>query len=399
MKNRKASLFIALITLVVAISMAAAATYAWFTIAQTPEVHGIGISLKVDESELPFLLSLEEDGAYMTEVSLDSRIQVGDLLRPVSTADGVHWFTAKYGADGEIEGLNMFEKYEDFSNQGLSGNMNYIYYADIWVKCRDEKNDTNGGYTLHLNNPYTVERAVENKETVFGTFAVPQLSVSGGKYAENTGSAATSCRIGFFVYNYVQNGSDWVPQNTGDFWIFEPNADSHNFDAVEAYKSSGNIGYDQMSGNNYLIDGSGTTYNQVSKLETLSNGKVYETFLPRYDNGVIEMVPQSSLNTVRQLTSTWSAEKYEALNPSITDYGCAQLGKIGDFIKIIPGTSEFSVIDVSDTPAIATITTKHTQKIRVFFWIEGQDVDCWNDVISDSLFMNIEFRGQQAIKP
>ena len=32
-------------------------------------------------------------------------------------------------------------------------------------------------------------------------------------------------------------------------------------------------------------------------------------------------------------------------------------------------------------------------KVRVFFWIEGQDVDCWNDIASGELIVNLELAG------
>ena len=34
-------------------------------------------------------------------------------------------------------------------------------------------------------------------------------------------------------------------------------------------------------------------------------------------------------------------------------------------------------------------------KMRVYMWIEGQDVDCWNQIASGRVYANLEFYGRE----
>ena len=47
-------------------------------------------------------------------------------------------------------------------------------------------------------------------------------------------------------------------------------------------------------------------------------------------------------------------------------------------------------VNVSDT-IVVKLQQDVPVKIRLFIWIEGQDVDCWNDIASGSFHMNLEF--------
>ncbi|GEM_PF-2454017 len=59
-----------------------------------------------------------------------------------------------------------------------------------------------------------------------------------------------------------------------------------------------------------------------------------------------------------------------------------------------PETDEHFVISGDNTSQVLLhLNYDEPVKVRLFFWVEGQDADCWNDIASGSFRVNIEFAG------
>ena len=67
--------------------------------------------------------------------------------------------------------------------------------------------------------------------------------------------------------------------------------------------------------------------------------------------------------------------------------------KIGSLCKI----TESVKLQEEDTTArkeFTTVSYNSIQKMRIYVWIEGQDVDCWNHIADGNLYLNLEFMGR-----
>ena len=56
-------------------------------------------------------------------------------------------------------------------------------------------------------------------------------------------------------------------------------------------------------------------------------------------------------------------------------------------------TNDLSATDLCSSVSLTTLKKDKPQKIRLYFWLEGQDVDCWNDIADTDFLVNLEFVG------
>lgn len=49
--------------------------------------------------------------------------------------------------------------------------------------------------------------------------------------------------------------------------------------------------------------------------------------------------------------------------------------------------------DLRSAVKLTTLKKDKPQKVRLYFWIEGQDIDCWNDIADTDFLVNLEFVG------
>ena len=113
MKGRKAltKLIAAFLLLMLSLTLAAAGTYAWFTLSTAPEIGGMQLSIggsntiriAPDVSESTASGLVHYPGTFGEELTLSGSL---GSLTPVSTADGIHWFLPTYQklSDGSIGG-------------------------------------------------------------------------------------------------------------------------------------------------------------------------------------------------------------------------------------------------------------------------------------------------------
>lgn len=124
-----------------------------------------------------------------------------------------------------------------------------------------------------------------------------------------------------------------------------------------------------------------------------------------------------------QLTSTWKSAEAMKLEEgkSLKDlFNSTLVGTMGKFLiqktATAPGgidllyktsvsptelNKDYTAVDVSNTKSteyrgyskITTLKKDVPQKVRIYFWIEGQDVDCWNDISFTDFLVNLELVG------
>lgn len=396
MARIKMKLLMAGAGLVIALVMMSVGTFAWFTLSTKPEVAGISVTMESTGKEWPFEMSTnyepptegqtqqeaEDNAAWTKDLGVfdlgGGADNTGDLqnlgpLRPITTYDGEHWYLPTYSAEGHVDKFTEVDLYSVMNrieSPGTEEAGNYVISFSFWVRTRDP--DTS--YALKLNNPNSNGDGtyhVHDDEELFGTFVLPwpKAKDGGGFSTEDTSLNAakdgmTCLRIGFKV------------EGEEDFYIYEPNADKRS-----QFTGGGELGGLKYIGQNSL------TVNDTAQ----RTAGVQTTMVPRFKAGEggaqasYEMMAQPV--QARQAASSWN----ETALASASKVDSKLIGTIGNFYRT-DNTTEF-ITSYSELPAITTVTKGQPKKITVYVWLEGQDIDCWNQIASSSIYGNLEFRG------
>ena len=430
-----AKLIITGVVLLSALALLAVGTFAWYTISKKGEAAQMGISLKSDnlwpvefiqqKSGWTTLNDVINDPDWQKELTLSKVVasdgsmhEPGDsyYLRPISTSDLEHWYLAGYDEVGSVTGLtyvpletvgnvNRYDPDPNPYDKDIPAN--YVYYYDLWIRTKNQNTD----YGLHLNNPVN---GANDFETLFGTYVLPGVqwdsSTNKAIIPEAGYDASTCIRIGFLFYEPLSDASDAINPTTAtgtneqvrEFWIYEPNCDSratsfqkYNIGEDNSYLSQREVAYIKTE------DG----VKKVKEHEESPQSGWVDTILPRYVAGQDQPGFVSvSDNTIRQLTSSWDLSKIAEKKQTdpITSW---DIGVLGKFIQNDPTKSDRAGYEGIDTPKMAVL--KHgandqpglPQHVRVFIWLEGQDIDCWNSSMSGPMAINLEFRGEEATAP
>ena len=420
-RSNRVKLIGALVVLLAVAALTVAGTFAWYTLSKKGELNGIGVSFQSDGDEWPFYIIQQPTTMSETMTTEDilalpgwkkdlvlaevedaqgnyHSIQDSYQLRPVSTSDGVHWYTANYGSDGAVIGLDLEElnaianiNRQNLNPVGTGSEIpaNYLYYYDMWIKTESAKHD----YELHLGNPINMQNiSAEEIVNGFGTYVFPGLIPEDDPdYATKSHAsydASTCIRMGFLIYDQAESGlvKDETP---GQFWIYEPNSDLRatafkDFQGTEGQHNS----YAYQENMVYVFGDTDGTKKKVVEHEGIPLGTM-STVLPKYIEGVGNAIGHTEYQTfedktIQQLHSTRNSDG------EITD--------LGEFISLREG-GERPGYEGIDTPGMVTVQKGKPQHIRVFIWLEGQDVDCWNSTLTGQMDIHLEFRGDAADAP
>ena len=171
------------------------------------------------------------------------------------------------------------------------------------------------------------------------------------------------------------------------FIIYEPNADQRS-----ALIKPDNITY--VSGYTKTADNySENYYIPTRPIANDGTGK-----------GIISNIHDDNL--IIQLKSSWDNGSLESvLRANVRRPGSNEVDTMGQFIYDNSALMDAvdDVTKMADTTGITKAITGETviislvkdvpQRVRMFIWIEGQDVDCWNDIAAGSFVVNLELAG------
>ena len=414
MSRTKIKLIVTAAALIIALCLVGMGTYAWMTMSTQGEVTGLGFSFSGTGDEWPFEISLTgAEDSFHKEISIADLFTTGGgfMLRPISTFDGVNWYSARYDAMGNVSGYKDVDlalvsniHREDEVDPELaafddvtSGKINYLIWKDIWVRTNDKKaaGGANGyAYELKLNNPRLTN--LDENETEFGSYVLPaprKNTTTGAWYIDDADKNALKClRVGFLVFKEgaasAENNSSMNAADVDNFFIYEPFADER----AEGAAFDQNVIYTKTADGNL----------NVQQYTGIATG-IQDTLLPTEENGSIILTSAAITNaavggpnnrTIRQLSSSWNNASLAAL--SIDEkYNSRYLGEIGHFLSL-DGGEDVTGYEGIQTPPMGVIRYGQPRRVRVFIWLEGQDVDCWNHIWGNSMVANIEFRGDQV---
>lgn len=387
MVNNKAKLVAAALALIIALVLLVSGTFAWFTVSSKSSLGGIQVAMEFTGEEWPFEVSLDGTN-YWKDAKVDGRfttnggIEAVTVLRPISTPNGSQWYLPNYDSVGGVSGFRPVGLESVGSNLSLGGKLlpegsNYLVYYDMWVRTLDK--DTN--YALKLSNPASGSKILD-EETLYGTYVVSlPVRYSTGCALSDEGEDATCCvRLGFLVLDDNGTGTGSV----GQFTVYEPNAD----------KSAKKFGLNEQFGaSSQLIYVAGTEENNgktVGSYDIIE--KPVDTLIPYTSGGAIEMGCLERV--IQQYQSCWDEEQLATLRNTIpSSRNIATFGAFCVDNNGVADNDKYSLATVPHYDKNKSDSENKGIKIRVFLWLEGQDIDCWNEVRNGSIFANLEFKG------
>lgn len=405
MQDKFNKLIMSVVGLLISAVLLTTATFAWFAISTTPEIRGVTVSVASIDGFLPFQMSLDGEN-WTTELNISALLQEANVLRPISTYDGDTWYISSADAFGSI---TTFLELNDsnlssYANTGNS-DTNYLAYVDIYVTSNNVSDDE---FTIVLSNP-SDEENIQDDESNYGTYVLfePEEDEDGNL---NVNDAMAAFRIGFQFYEVANEATDEETeeddtisvaemdfQEEGSFYIYEPNADMRSGDFQDYLDE---LGADDSDTSVTYIYGEGTDGVQVSEYSVLNTDYHYtsvpvpadtasgytlievgtETVEELEGASDTEIDVEKEVTLIRQTTSAWSSDVLNQSSYATYAYDSTDVAVIGEFYE--------------DTPVMSTIEVGEIKKIRIYFWIEGQDIDCWNQIAGGNIYANLEFTGE-----
>lgn len=437
-------LIVVVLELLLAVSVAVMSSYAWMVLSSNPAVNGLQIAISGGNTILVAAdLQKEVDGViyhypdgfqgtlnFTQHKSYRYLSQLGGLA-PVSTADGVNWFLPTYYdmtdeavLDGQIPSGTM----KSISEFVQDDNLNYAnlpagemesaqeggyMYLDFWVVSPGED------YTLR----------VSTGEDGGGSFAIslPQVQETENGYALATenDSAASCIRMGFLVdANEITDNTMTVYQNEPSFSqryrslrgsYNEPGrfrGDSGNY-RFTVYEPNGDAHFDQSvaaDGSYIVTEPIGLVDGQISKVSiqdrlTVQKRSAWANSLVGTGTKLEQRFQAARMNpNCQSMSAEELAQTFyrDYLNNQVASYV-----EKGAFVRSTQNLyrAEFNGVvaeeflaegftaGATDDVYIVKLEKDVPQRIRLFIWMEGEDVDCVNSAIASAVAFRIELAG------
>lgn len=422
--------------LVVSMVAVVSASYAWFSLSESPAVSGIQVSLSGGSTILiaPDMtvtadgVTYHYPGAFSDTLNFAQHSSYDYLrglgaLSPVSTADGLHWFLATYfDKDDELVKAGLASEgdlrpVQQFQLDNLLGYANQIadtetistghyVYLDFWVvspgsnyKLRIANSDDGGSFVIDLLDP------ISGAETITGyTLQNPGIS-----------STSTSVRVGFLTsteiapdyamvhyqttagYNnsytalrgvYAEKGSAVADPEQYRFTIYEPNADAHPGTGAEdgTYVATYPLAYfNGVANPTKVIDRSAIQltnwWRQAENSSDLLLEQVFQTAL--YGKSDYEAAASGFYTEYLQgqFASYLNKGSFISYSGSLDDHISAE------FLQTLEKGN------ATEDVYIISLERNVPQRIRMFIWIEGQDADWDPSIAASSFAVNLVLAG------
>lgn len=432
------------LTLVLSLSVMVMSTYAWFVLSKNPVVTGTQVVIGGGNTILiaPNITQVVDGktyhypGKFSDSMHFDrqesySFLQNAGGLTPVSTADGIHWFLPAYYdiSDGEVrQGAAYSGQMKDVSEFYLDSELAYANLtADQKEKIAEGSYICLDFWVVSHGGDYTLR--VSTGEEGGGSFLLDMMKpvasadhYSGYTLVEPEHQASAAVRVGFLAN----------PVNTGDepLLLYEesPFFDSR-YTSLRGFYQDPDTGSFNLSENRFTIYEPNCDFHPTGMAQ---DGSYAVTQPLGLTDGQITPVSVAGQVTA-QKTSSWAAaevgtdtaiaqrfqtamtgkELAQMTTQEICDlfYGSYMQGQYspyvnkGSFIK-----NSIDLYKFGDSITAEQLNTLDTagatsdvyiielerfvpQRIRMFIWLEGQDVDCVNAVAASSFALSIELAG------
>lgn len=401
--------------IVLSLTMLVMVTFAWYVMSTAPEVKGMQIKIGSDTiriaPDLTDTTGQHYPGAFQGILETESTAIPEDFcgLIPVSTADGKHWFSATYESleDGGDQVEGVYAEDTTLSNANLTarpGSGGSYLYLDFWVVAPKD-------YDLRVS---TASRGSGQSGSYVKVF--PQVTQdAAGNYSldESQRQAESSLRIGFLVneesykasesydsaYKILkgvyQKPGEELTESTTSFTIYEPNCDWHaDTESNGHYKQTLPLAWKAGKVQPVTLETYGTKLAaQTSATWTLTDDGTQTKLAQALQTAMLE-----AKATKRTVTNAQSAGEYlkdQYLQGQLSGYITS-----GQFVESASDLQDGASVDniaksgATTDAVIVSLKKNVPQRIRMFVWLEGQDMDCTNEAALQTLLINLELAGQ-----
>lgn len=421
------------LAVIISVSLIVTATYAWTTLSTAPAAESIQITIAGGNTILLAPDMQKEIGGeirhfpgYFNDTLIFSRfdsynyLKQVDSLFPVSTADGLNWFTPTYyditdpevqngeASVGEVKPVEFFKNDNELLNANLNqgdAETGHYVYLDFWVVSPGT------AYTLR------VARGDENGGSHL--IELPKVEKHDGEFVltETENTFASTARIGFLVNTEYSDQADISAYKNSRYF-------ESNFNILAgAYQEKGNYPFP--------ADYRFTIYEPNGFMIPKSDDKRYVQTTPVGLQGEKPSLVDISDRLTVQLNNNWANENNslsldamlktaiagknvetakEAETILYDNYLQGQFSAYltrGDFVTKTYELYERCENGKADATQLATLDTSGAtedvyivkleknvpQRIRMYIWIEGQDADCTQMTEMGRFALNLELAG------
>lgn len=450
MEKTTKKLIAALLAVILSVTMLVVSSYAWLIQSSSPQVEGMYVSVGGGNTILLAAdMTVEADGQiYHFPGSFSDRLnfsqyesydylqQLGGLT-PVSTADGKNWYLPTYyekndpvvesgvAYSGQLKPYSEFVLDDRLMHANLTSEQqeqieqgSYVY-LDFWVVSPGQD------YRLHLST----------SEETSGSFVIglPEVNAQDQNgdgqqdsyVLEETGSeaAAASIRLGFLTNEYpvtdlsmfyYQRSQEFAARYTqlrgvysekyvtaleqnDRFLIYEPNGTQHTEAALQgsyaitqplAKTETGAAPGDVSS--QLTVQGQNTWLLAENGLETqLQQGFAASVVNEAFQVNKLGQIRNQFYKTYlqQQLAGYVSDAKFYTQTGNL--YALAKDGVVSK--ETLAQSAQMA--GATEDVYIVDLEKNIPQRIRMFIWLEGQDIDCVNEAATSGLAINIELAG------
>ena len=449
MKKQLTKLIASILSLTLAATLVGMSSYAWLTISNSPEVNGIQVNIGSSTTIMvaadmvvhnPNGTVSHFPGEFQQSLSFTDWETYDYLesltgLTPVSTVDGINWVLPDYYEDGDQKvrlGQAMAGQIKDITEFSVDtaltcanvaadtqqvGQTGSYIYIDFWVVAPVD------GYALRVSTGSDEENT--------GSFVITRMEPTvnaDGSYVLTAAdeTAAATVRIGFLVnknwasYTDAKHyaGSKWYDkryselmgqyQEPGEdisnfsaalnrFTVYEPNGDLHPQNQLTGYHVTTPLG---------VTDGNIGAVSMEDRLSVqMTNGwKIQDnqeqTLLEQEFTAAIFGKDMSKMS-VNEVTDYFYNQRLQGLLMPYISRGqfVENTAKLYDAAVdgVVAGDSEAldQLAGATEDTHITILEKNVPQRIRMFIWLEGQDVDCVNQDTISNLIVNLEFAGSK----
>lgn len=427
---------LAMIALVVTV----VSTFAWYSVSGTPELGGLQLNIGGTNTIriAPDITVVTEDGTVhypgkfsdaLNFAQLSSYGYLQDIvsLTPVSTADGIHWFFPGDGsADGDaLSGFLMDDNYtyanlselpDDDAVHGSYVMMDFWVMAPMDCSLRVSYGDNDSG-TYVVSLPYPVKNAdgkyvLDTPSDILPAcvrvgFLADTRTQRDGSMNAYTASPSFDETVHHLKGVYSEPGEDWDYYPT-QFTIYEPNADVHSGESVYSITADGSVyrpcedgsyvktypvGY--VNGAPQVVDVTDRTTVQTAtrwmeENDSLLVQQLFETFMLG-EEGVTD--PLSLFRKFSNQYLGYRCDAYIEKGTFIEETGALSAACNGEGVADADTLGALHTATATEDVTIVELERNVPQRIRMFVWIEGQDVDCANVIAASGLMINLELAG------
>lgn len=408
--------------IVLSLSMLVMVTFAWYVMSTAPEVSGMQIKIGSDTirvaPDCKDASGQHYPGAFQGVLETDTKAIPENFwgLIPVSTADGKHWFSATYESleNGGDQKTDEYLEDTTLSSANLTARPesggNYLY-LDFWVVAPKDydlrvstatqgsgqsgsyvkvfpqvKKDTAGNYSLD-----ETQRQAESSLRI--GFLVNEDPVSGESYKNST-NYDSAYKI---LKGEYQKPRETLPTSQTSFTIYEPNCDWHaDKESNGHYNQTLPLARKDGKVQPVTLESVQTKLAaQTSATWTLSDDGIQTTKLAQ----ALQRALLEAQTTNRSVTNAQSAGEYllnQYLKGQLSGYITS-----GQFVKSTSNLQDGVILDenieksgAADDAVIVSLKKNVPQRIRMFVWLEGQDIDCTNEAALKTLLLNLELAGE-----